>query len=375
MGDDGVQRRKRCRRSAGGEQATPGEARGFWARIAHSLKLNHKLVMSRNEVGSTPRGAGPHSYNRCVLSNGEYEAATTGAVGVLRPASGFIALEGPDVLEFLQGQVTNDVEALEPGTGCYAALLDHKGKLRADMRILRREDSVLVETAAIARTVLTHMIGTYSLGRDMRWRDVSDEHRTVSLLGPEALPALDPAPPAEEHAFVEGAHGLHVATDLGADVICPAGKAEEVLAALALPRASEALAECLRIESGRPRLGYDMDGDTIPQEAGVNERAVNFEKGCYVGQETVARLHWKGRPNRHLRGLRLSGAVERGTELRLGDKVVGKVGSVCASPVHGPIALALVRREAEPGDTLSAGDGAATAKVVELPFAPGRDQR
>ena len=86
---------------------------------------------------------------------------------------------------------------------------------------------------------------------------------------------------------------------------------------------SEEAVECRRIESGRPRLGLDMDGDTIPQEAGINERAVSFTKGCYVGQETVARLHYKGKPNRHLRGLRLAAPAARGDEILLGERVGG----------------------------------------------------
>ena len=123
----------------------------------------------------------------------------------------------------------------------------------------------------------------------------------------------------------------------------------------------------MRIESGRPRLGYEIAGGVIPQEAGLNERAVSFSKGCYVGQETVARLHYKGKPNRHLRGLRLSGQVEPGTPLRLGDREVGRVGSAVVSPRFGPIGLALVRREAGVGDVVDA-DGVA-ATVVDLPFA------
>jgi folate-binding protein YgfZ len=112
-----------------------------------------------------------------------------------------------------------------------------------------------------------------------------------------------------------------------------------------------------------------MDAETIPQEAGINERAVNFEKGCYVGQETVARLHYKGKPNRHLRGLLLSEPAERRAEIVLGDKPVGRIGSACVSPRLGPIALALVRREAAPGDTVLV-DGA-EARVAELPFERG----
>jgi folate-binding protein YgfZ len=132
---------------------------------------------------------------------------------------------------------------------------------------------------------------------------------------------------------------------------------------------SEESAECLRIESGRPRLGLDMDGDTIPQEAGINERAVSFTKGCYVGQETVARLHYKGKPNRHLRGVRLSEPVSPGDAILLDEKQVGTIGSACVSPRLGPIALALVRREASPGATVTVGGmGAAGGDLVELPF-------
>jgi folate-binding Fe-S cluster repair protein YgfZ len=107
----------------------------------------------------------------------------------------------------------------------------------------------------------------------------------------------------------------------------------------------------------------------IPQEAGLNERAVSFTKGCYVGQETVARLYYRGKPNRHLRGLRLTAPAEPGAELRLGERVVGHLTSSVLSPARGPIGLALVRREAEPGASVSVGEHRAEAEVVELPFA------
>jgi folate-binding protein YgfZ len=135
----------------------------------------------------------------------------------------------------------------------------------------------------------------------------------------------------------------------------------------------EAAAEIVRVERGRPRYGVDMDEGTIPQEAGLNERAVSFTKGCYVGQETVARLYYRGKPNRHLRGLRFlessdpAGPVA-GEELRLGDRPVGHLSSVVESPRLGTIALALVRREASPGDALTVGEHGVTAELVELPF-------
>ncbi len=145
-----------------------------------------------------------------------------------------------------------------------------------------------------------------------------------------------------------------VRTDVGVDVICDPERVGEVKAALGVPEVDEAVAEIVRVESGRPRYGVDLDDSVIPQEAGLNERAVNFEKGCYVGQETVARLFYRGKPNRHLRGLRLSEPVASGEPLRLGEREVGRVGSSVVSPVHGPIALAIVRREAAPGDVLTA---------------------
>jgi len=269
-----------------------------------------------------------------------------------RSARGRVRLRGAEAAEFLQGQVTNDVEALQPGQGCYAALLNHKGKMRLDMRILRGPDWIWIDTEPGADAALLKTIETYSLGRDVTWE--SADEGIVSLVGEFELDAM---PPEEEHAWVEGERGIYVRTYAGVDVIGHD---------LPPADASEGDAECVRIEAGIPRFGLDMDGDTIPQEAGINERAVSFTKGCYVGQETVARLFYKGKPNRHLRGLKLSRPAEHGQPIALGERAVGRIGSACVSPTHGPIALAIVRREAEPGATVEV-EGAA-AQVVELPF-------
>jgi folate-binding protein YgfZ len=295
-----------------------------------------------------------------VIVTSEYELLTESAGLVDRSDRGKFIVRGGEAVDFLQGQVSNDLAALAPGTGCYATILNHKGKLRTDLRILRGDDWLWLDTEAIGHAVIRHTLETYSLGRDVRFEDVTDSRTILSLIGPEARDRLDAAPPPEEHAFVEGEHGLYVATDLGLDVIGEPGLD------LGVDQVSEEVAECRRIETGRPRLGFDMGSETIPQEAGINERAVSFTKGCYVGQETVARLHYKGKPNRHLRGLRLTEPAERGAELMLGEKVVGRIGSSCVSPRFGPIALAMVRREATPGATVLV-DGA-EAEVVELPF-------
>jgi tRNA-modifying protein YgfZ len=301
-----------------------------------------------------------------VIATAEYELLREDAGLVDRSARAKLRLTGSEAAEFLQGQVTNDVEALSPGEGCYAALLNHKGKLRADMRVLRGPDWIWIDAEPIGKRPLEHTVETYSLGRDVSWQDLTGERAILSLVGPRSRERLDAAPPDTEHSFVEGEHGLYVATDVGVDVICAAADAGAVREALGIEPVDESVAECLRVESGRPRLGLDMNGDTIPQEAGLNDRAVSFTKGCYVGQETVARLHYKGKPNRHLRGLRLTEPADTGDAIVLGEREVGQVGSACVSPRLGPIALALVRREAEPGTTVDV-DGASAA-VVELPF-------
>ena len=215
---------------------------------------------------------------------------------------------------------------------------------------------------------------TYKIGREVALEDVSGERAILSLLGPRSADVAG-SPPLPEHASerlaVGGVDCLAVGTALGIDLIAAAADAEGLRAALAEAGAPEVAAdavEILRIEAGTPRFGAEMDSATMPAEAGIVEAAIDFEKGCYIGQETVARLHYKGKPNRHLRGLRLSAPAPPGATLTLGEKGVGRIGGSCVSPVHGPIALAILRREAEPGAELAVGEDGVTARVVDLPF-------
>ena len=304
-----------------------------------------------------------------MIATTDYERLRE-AVGLVdRSARGKLRLSGGEAADYLQGQVTNDVAGLAPGSGCYAALLNHKGKMLTDMRVLRGEDFIWIDTEPEGLPALARNASMFSIGRDVRHEDVSGAYAILSLVGPDARAHLgDDAPPAAEHAFTQGEHGLYVSTDLGVDVICPVADAVAVREALGVEEVSEEAAECLRIESGRPRFSIDVGTETIPQEAGLNERAVSFTKGCYVGQETVARLHYKGKPNRHLRGLRLAEPVGHGAEIRLGERVLGEVGSAAVSPAFGPIALAVIRREAEPGAVVHVGDASVEATVSELPF-------
>jgi folate-binding protein YgfZ len=295
----------------------------------------------------------------------------TEEVGLVdRSERGKLALTGPQAKELLNGQVTNEVEALTPGSGCYAALLTNKGKMLADLRVLDTGSELWLDTERVALQALFDNLRRGAVGWQAELHKRTLQQALLSLVGPHAARAVgsEVGPElANRAAQVGGADVLLVATDLGVDVICVAEEAERVHSALDVPLVPEAAAEVLRVESGRPRYGLDLDDATIPQEAGLNERAVSFTKGCYVGQETVARLHFRGKPNRHLRGLRLSAPVESGTPLVLGEREVGRVGSSVVSPRFGPIALALVRREASVGDELVAGD--ARAVVSDLPFA------
>jgi folate-binding protein YgfZ len=215
----------------------------------------------------------------------------------------------------------------------------------------------------------------YSIGREVEIEDASGEWTLLSVIGPGANEVSGAGPLSGEHAQREysrdGVEIDAVATDLGVDLIAPASQAADLKSLLAAAEAVEVTdtaAEILRVESGRPRFGREMTTATIPQEAGIDDRAVSFTKGCYIGQETVARLHYKGKPNRHLRGLRLEAPVSGGDEIRLGDRTVGEVGTAVLSPAHGPIGLAIVRREAEPGARVEIGDAGVGAEVVEPPF-------
>ncbi len=334
----------------------------------------------------------------------EYRTITEGCGLLDRSARGKLALTGAGAKQFLAGQTTNDIEALAPGQGCYAAFLTPKGKMLGDLRVLDLGDELFLDTERVALQALFDMIRRFKIGYEVELHKRTVERSLFSLVGPgaratatravagatasasasasasaheatdrQARLMLADAEHANVRVEIAGVACVLVRTDLGVDVICDAAAFEAVREALLGAGAqpvSEQATEILRVERGRPRYGIDLDETVIPQEAGLNERAVSFTKGCYVGQETVARLYYKGKPNRHLRGLRLSEPAEPGAELRLGERAVGRLTSAVVSPAHGPIGLALVRREAEPGARLTIGDGEAHAVVVELSGEP-----
>jgi folate-binding protein YgfZ len=219
----------------------------------------------------------------------------------------------------------------------------------------------------------------YKIGRDVEIAQVAGRDRTMlSVIGPKARELAGISPPPEENAFVEGelvgAKLLAVATDRGIDLIFDSSEALPAVDTLGIDRVSPEAAEIVRIERGRPRFGLDMSDENLPGELGLEERAVSFTKGCYVGQEPVARMHHRGHPNRHLRGLELSQPADRGEPVAASGgeadgKLAGTITSAAVSPTFGPIALSVLRREIEPGAQVVA--GVAPARVVALPFEAG----
>jgi folate-binding protein YgfZ len=303
----------------------------------------------------------------------QYRAIREEAALLDRSERGKLVVSGPEAVDYLQGQLTNDLEALSPGEGCYAALLDRKAHVLADARVLIQADrSAWLDTEAVALERLRRHLGTYKVGREVEIEDVTEQRAILSLLGPGAAETAGVGPLGPEHAHrpveLGGVECIAVATAGGIDLICELDAAERVSSLLldagAVP-VTEPAAEIARVEAGLPRYGREITEETMPAEAGIVERAVDFEKGCYIGQEPVARLHYRGKPNRRLCSLRLSAPAEDGDSLHLGERQVGAIATAVVSPRLGPIGLAVVRREAEPGSTVTVGETGVTAEIAE----------
>ena len=320
-------------------------------------------------------------------------ARRQGAVLVDRSDRLRMTFSGEKAAESLNGLVTNDVLALTPGKGEYAAALTPKGKVLADVRIFARENGFLVDTNAAAAPGWSAMIRKFVNPRLAKYEDISAQTGNIGLFGANAshiaravsggsLP--EPVPYAHVTVTV-GDAALLVARvpDFGVegyDIIGPREALAELRTKLIDAGATDDGGEVLdvaRIEAGRPVWGVDMDDSMLAQEVDMDRlEAISFTKGCYTGQETVARVHFRGHVNRQLRGLRFSDATVPpvGTPLTGADgKEVGVVKSGTLLPGGGAIALAIVRREIEPGSTVRVSwtDRGSEARVESLPMQVG----
>ncbi len=299
---------------------------------------------------------------------------------------GFLVLSGAERGAYLHSLVTNRVDDLSPGEGRRAFLLTPtRGRVFADFLACETGESLWLECAGGSAGAVLELLQKYYFGQDVAFEDRSDGWRALSLQGPggEALLAeLGVGPPAAEAGAHAGAVLAGTETRIvrwsdtgeeGFHVWAPAGAADGVRAALVEAGAEpggEAAWTALQIEAGIAAFGRELGEETIPLEAPV-EDAMSFDKGCYPGQEVIARLHVRGRPARQLRGLRIEGetALPPGTTLDApGKPAAATVTASGVSPLLGAIALAFVHRDfTDPGTRLTTADGR-TAEVAELPL-------
>jgi folate-binding protein YgfZ len=323
----------------------------------------------------------------------EYAAIADGAMVIDRSVRGRMRLDGGKAAETLTGLVTNDVLALAPGHGQYADALSPKGRIVADIRIFARDDHLLVDVPARARAGWDALVRKYVNPRTVAYSDATTSMRQMAIAGAEARAILASATGLSREVLVALPMYSHVNAEIadrpvmvvrvpeleaeGYELFFPADAYGTIWQRLVSGGATPGglLAwEIARIENGRPEWGLDIDETTIPQEANHDElHAISYTKGCYTGQEVVARIHFRGHVNRHLRGLRLGQSAppsERAPLLTPDGKQVGDVRSGALSPRMGAIALVMVRREVEMGSTVlvESEAGNVPGQIVPLPF-------
>lgn len=284
----------------------------------------------------------------------EYRAAIDGCAVFDGSDRVQLRVTGSEALSFIQGMVTNDVEALAVGGSCYAALLTVKGSMVGDARILRRENDLVIDTGPGRGTAVKDFLNKYLISEDAEVHD-APEFMVVGLVGPNAREAVATIPSEARVGELTSLLG-------GVDLLVKREKRAEVLAALNLPRLSAGTLEVLRVEQRVPLFGVDMTEVTIPLEANL-DHAINYKKGCYIGQEVIARATYRGQMNKKLVLLLVGEAVpEAKTELKLGERKVGWITSVVKSPKHGQnLALGYVHRDfLTSGTKLALAGGVAT---------------
>ena len=325
-----------------------------------------------------------------------YQAARRHAALIDRTDRGRIVVSGADRGTYLQGLLTNDIQALRAGQGCYSAYLTPQGRMIADMYVYELGDVILLTTIHDVKDAVLFKLDQFVFAEDVQLGDVTASFAQFAIVGPQAAQVVASvmgsisesaltAMPEHGNARVDWRGSAAIVTrttdagEAGYDVYVESTQADGLRAAVAeagVPLLDSSLAEAIRIEAGVPAFHRDMDEETIPLEAGIESRAISFTKGCYVGQEVIVRVVHRGhgRVARKLVGLRVESdrvpAVGTTVQAGGGDagREVGRVTSSTWSPaLNQPIALGYVHRDfVEPGTELTI-DGAA-AKVATTPF-------
>lgn len=304
-----------------------------------------------------------------------------------------IDIAGAHAVATLNGLVTNDVTALKVGHGQYAAALTAKGKIVADMILLMLDDRIQIHASPASAPGLRATLAKFVNPRFATVTDVTDSTGELTLVGENAADVLVRASDGgvTVDALSTLPHFSYISVMLGGDparvVRLPemgarnASAYAAIMSRSAMPEARAAMRtagavdapgaamDTLRVESGIPEWGIDMDESTLPQEANLDEmHAVSYTKGCYIGQETVARIHFRGHVNRSLRRLRFADDVmpPRGAVLQDSEhRGIGDVRSTARSEHEGPIGIAMVRREIDDGEAIDVHwEGGATTAVI-----------
>lgn len=309
---------------------------------------------------------------------GRGRALLAGTVGLFAdPSREVWRVEGRGAVRALHGLLTNDLEGPPPGARISALALTPKGRPLADVQVWKRETDLLLDLPRVAAASLRDHLARYLPPRLAR---ATDEAGAVvaRLLGPRAENALRSAGvrPAEAGSLLAAPRTEEEGGGFDLLRLDPAedGTWGRLVAAVEAEGGAELTREAYeawRVECGIPVFGRDFDEESLPQETGLVGRTVSFEKGCYTGQEVVARIHHRGHVNRHLRGLRLpaESAAEEGAPLFRGGREVGRLSSPVLSPRLGCIALAMLRREVEPGALVAlSAEAEPDVRVVALPF-------
>jgi folate-binding protein YgfZ len=325
-------------------------------------------------------------------------AALTQSVGVLD--LGFrsrVCLTGDERVRFLHGQVTNDINKLAVGSGCYAALVTSKARMQSDLNIYRLPEELLLDFEPALTQSVSERLEKYVISEDVQITDVVGLYGLLSVQGPKATALLQSslpefcAIPSMPLSFVssisaEGEIYLMNRPRLGNggyDLFVPVALLP-VFAERLVEAAKNAggrlcgweAAEIARVESGIPRFGADMDETNIPLEAGLEDSAISFNKGCYIGQEVISRIRTYSEVAKTLRGLRLADELKtlptKGEKLYKDGKEVGYITSAIHSPrLNANVALGYVRKETNQMGarlTLRTAEGETPASVVETPF-------
>ncbi len=299
---------------------------------------------------------------------------------------GRLKLTGEDRVRFLNGQVTNDIKILTKGSGCYAALTNAKGKMRSDTVILNTGDALFLDLESLYDVHVASELEKFVIADDVIIENLTDSWCAYTAVGEKATQLLQNAgfcdtPPTKLYQISSFPTNLQLGNGFlfrsrralsdSFDFWIEKAYSTKLVDRLLPPLENlggkihdPSILEILRVEAGIPRFGAEMDENTLPPEGGIEAMAISYTKGCYVGQEVIARIKSVGHINRTLIRLCLPSEAKQGNPLTFNGKEVGKLGSAITSLKFGRIGLAIVRREASsPNTILSLPQG--EAKVVE----------